>query len=359
LHGIHGSFRFPLRRFKTQDGQETDFLSLSGSVDNGVSYRLAEEVCYLANRISYAEVHDIVAHRRGIDISAMTVHRIVQQAAQDAERVVAQSLSDTANRPMPLLADKVDVYDPDSAEVIVMEDGILAKAQKPQRRPDCQRPTRFIATNMACMLLPDGRYHRVSESIERNKVGSFTVSEALRAAVIQHWSGRSEDLRVVALTDGASCIRKHLTEVFGEHATIILDWYHMTKKLQVLLSQICWGNKHRKAVQYEMTGLLWEGKVEEALKVLQGLKPRKADKAKELEEYLTKHQHEIIDYERRQKSGKTIGSGRMEKVVDQAVALRQKRKGMSWTEAGSRALAHLRTVELNGQWHDFWEAKAA
>ena len=52
--------------------------------------------------------------------------------------------------------------------------------------------------------------------------------------------------------------------------------------------------------------------------------------------------------------GKTIGSGRMEKVVDQAVAFRQKRKGMSWTEAGSRALTHLRTVELNGQWDEFW-----
>lgn len=53
------------------------------------------------------------------------------------------------------------------------------------------------------------------------------------------------------------------------------------------------------------------------------------------------------------------GSGRMEKVVDQAVALRQKRKGMSWTETGSRSLTHLRTVELNGMWDDFWMARAA
>lgn len=361
MHGIHGSFRFPVRRFKTPEGQATDFLTLTGAVENGVSNRLAEEICYVASRLSYAETHAIVVKRRGIDLCAMTVHRVVQRAAQDAEQIVAQSLSDTANRPMPSMAnaEEVDVYAPDSSEVIVMEDGILAKAQKPQRRPDCRRPTRFIATNMATLMLPDGRYHRVSESIERKQSDSFTVSAALRAAVIQHWSDAPEPLRVVALTDGASCIRKHLTEVFGGHVVIILDWYHLTKKLQALLSQICWGNQHRKAVQFEMTGLLWRGEVKAALKVLRALKPRKPDKAASLDEYLTKHSYEIIDYERRQKTGKTIGSGRMEKVVDQAVALRQKRKGMSWTQIGSRALTHLRTVELNGMWDDFWQARAS
>ena len=47
---------------------------------------------------------------------------------------------------------------------------------------------------------------------------------------------------MVALTDGARCIRQHLTEVFGVFVFIVLDWYHLTKKLQVLLSQVCFGN---------------------------------------------------------------------------------------------------------------------
>lgn len=61
----------------------------------------------------------------------------------------------------------------------------------------------------------------------------------------------------------------------------------------------------------------------------------------------------IIDYERRVKAGKTIGSGRMEKAVDRAaVGVRQKKKGMSWSEAGSRALSLLKVVELNGEWDE-------
>jgi hypothetical protein len=72
--------------------------------------------------------------------------------------------------------------------------------------------------------------------------------------------------------------------------------------------------------------------------------------------YLENHAEEIIDYERRVKAGKVIGSGRMEKTVDRAVGIRQKKKGMSWSEAGSRALSLLKVVELNGEWEELWEA---
>lgn len=49
----------------------------------------------------------------------------------------------------------------------------------------------------------------------------------------------------------------------------------------------------------------------------------------------------------------------MEKAVDRAVGMRQKKKGMSWSEAGSRALALLKVVELNGEWDGLWEAAPA
>jgi hypothetical protein len=81
---------------------------------------------------------------------------------------------------------------------------------------------------------------------------------------------------------------------------------------------------------------------------------RNVDKHQELIGYLEKHQKEIIDYKRRQAAGKSIGSGRMEKAVDQVIGHRQKRKGMSWRPEGSRALALLKVLELNGGWKHFW-----
>jgi hypothetical protein len=57
------------------------------------------------------------------------------------------------------------------------------------------------------------------------------------------------------------------------------------------------------------------------------IETKNQQKLEELKTYLNKQESEIIDYELRQKAGKSIGSGRMEKAVDIVVGHRQKRKG--------------------------------
>ena len=74
----------------------------------------------------------------------------------------------------------------------------------------------------------------------------------------------------------------------------------------------------------------------------------------ELINYLHKHADEIIDYDRRKKAGKTIGSGLVEKACDQVVGYRQKNKGMSWSSLGSKSLAILKVVLLNNEWGQIW-----
>ncbi|HEY7496743.1 MAG TPA: hypothetical protein VIH59_37265 [Candidatus Tectomicrobia bacterium] len=69
---------------------------------------------------------------------------------------------------------------------------------------------------------------------------------------------------------------------------------------------------------------------------------------------LEKHQHEIIDDERCQRTGKSLSSGRMEKGVDQVIGARQKHKGMSWSPTGSKTLGILQLVALNQQWEQLW-----
>lgn len=41
------------------------------------------------------------------------------------------------------------------------------------------------------------------------------------------------------------------------------------------------------------------------------------------------------------------------------MGVRQKKKGMSWSEAGSRALSLLKVVELNDEWDELWETAPA
>lgn len=136
-------------------------------------------------------------------------------------------------------------------------------------------------------------------------------------------------------------IRQRLLNIFAQPIVIILDWYHLGKKLRELMSMIA-RNKEEKSNHLKFLFFhLWCGKTSEAIDYLQTLvKARNQNKLLELIGYLQKHHSEIINYEKRADAGKTIGSGRVEKGVDLVVGYRQKHKGMSWRPKGNKALGN-------------------
>lgn len=179
----------------------------------------------------------------------------------------------------------------------------------------------------------------------------MSLTSVVRAKVIQEYGKETTPLNFVAITDGARTIRNRLFTLFGEALTRILDWYHLCKKLRQLMSMIA-VNKVEKAIYLKfLIPQFWLELTNNALEYLKTqVTIRNQDKWSELIGYLEKHHSEIINYNRRRLAGKTIGSGRMEKGVDLTVGRRQKKKAMSWSSKGSRALSLLRIVELNGQW---------
>src|SRR5205085_131244 len=142
--------------------------------------------------------------------------------------------------------------------------------------------------------------------------------------------------------------------IFGGWVRVILDWYHLSKRVYEQLSMSAYSRTERESWEQTLLPFLWQGQVREALAFLSTLTPRNPKALADLVGYLQKHAHEIIDYGRRQATGKPIGSGRMEKAVDQVIGIRQKKKGMSWSRVGSHALALLKIAELNGQWQQLW-----
>jgi hypothetical protein len=155
--------------------------------------------------------------------------------------------------------------------------------------------------------------------------------------------------------DGARDIRARLLSIFAGGLVIILDWYHLGKKLRELMSMIA-RNKPEKSEHLKfLFDHLGRGDTQKSLDYLnRQVKARNSQKLAELIGYLEKHPPEIINYQRRQQAGKSIGSGRMEEGVDLVVGHRQKKKGMSWRTLGSHALALLKLVPPNGQWQQFW-----
>ena len=158
-------------------------------------------------------------------------------------------------------------------------------------------------------------------------------------------------MNLVAIADGAKSIRCRLQSVFGEQVTIILDWYHLSRKVRKLMGSLARNQAEKSEHLNFLFSNLWQGKAAAAIEYLNHqIQTKNHEALKELITYLSKHQSEIINYQRRQQAGKPIGSGRVEKAVDLVVGRRQKKKGMSWTAKGSQALAMLKVAELNGQW---------
>lgn len=224
------------------------------------------------------------------------------------------------------------------AEVALMLDGVVVKGRpKGSRIEEC---TARIAT-------VDGFWYVSGQgpSFQRK------VLAALRRLKM-----RIE--RLIVIADGASWIRDFYSTELALIALseFILDWYHLQKKCHELLSMVCHGRKAREEVETQLRPLLWQGDVEAACQLLEGLRPqaRSEKKLDELIGYLTKHRAEIPDYDQRRANCQFNGAGMVEKENDLLVARRQKRRGMQWVPNGADVVCALRTLWFNGQWEAYW-----
>ena len=245
-------------------------------------------------------------------ISSSQIRGLAVEKAEGISRAQALSVQQAEEMPMPLIAASIDLYDPQSAELVVFEDGILVKGQKMRRKsknraaPNTEGQGKRPGTDMATM--PDG-VHLIGG------IGTTAVAlwQVMRAHVKRHFAKADGPLLLVAISDGAKNIRDHFLLAFQVNLVWILDWFHLKKKVNGLCILICHSKDDRQNCVKTILRHCWVGEVDEALKFLQTeVKVRNQKVFEELQNYMTKHKPEIINYEKRKKAGKVIGSGSME-----------------------------------------------
>ncbi len=360
---------FSLQKYRLH-GQETNYLELTKQLQESyISPRLQELCGYYSNRLSYEEVARLVERIAGERLlSDQKIGQIVSTKAlkvsQDISKSMAATLSENDQNVLPVNTN-IDIYNSKEKEILLFDDGIQVKGQKAERQQKLkqenksqkllEKPAPAITTDIVILQKANAGFEYMTVPINATGEDLLSLASVVKAKVIQEYGSQNSPLNLVAITDGARTIRHRLLTIFGVAVTIILDWYHLCKKLRELMSMIA-VNKIEKTQHLKfLFSQLWQGKTAAALNYLKyQVAPRNHDKWQELIGYLEKHQHEIINYKRRSSAGKTIGSGRVEKGVDLTVGQRQKNKGMSWSRLGSRALSLLKVVELNGQWQQLW-----
>ena len=368
---IHGQFDFRLQKYLVQ-GKSCNYFDLTSQLTTGnISHGLQELVAYYSNRLSYQEVEDLVARISGKKLlSDQKIWQIVVNKAVEISKKW-QSEIESIKQEIPI-APTVDIYEPLTEEILLFDDGIGVKKQKETRskKPDVvmtesdlaqKKPKRkTVITDIVLLQTPKGNFESLTSPIDNQGHSLIPLEEIVKYKLKFYYKNYDYPLPIVAITDGASNIRKRLNKLSCQGITLILDWYHLCKKLREFLSMLS-RNKAEKTEHSKFLFFnLWQGNTSEVITYLQSkIKARNQQKLDELITYITKHESEIINYELRRQTGKTIGSGRMEKRVDLVIGHRQKHKGMSWSALGSKALAILKVTECNGLWRQTWFTEKA
>ncbi len=384
---IHGQFDFRLQKYLVQ-GKSCNYFDLTSQLTTGnISQGLQELVAYYSNRLSYQEVEDLVARISGEKLlSDQKIWKIVVNKAVEISKKWLGEIEEIKQE--ITIEPTVNIYDPLTEEILLFDDGIGVKKQKTHRlrrvnlgvkteqeetrqknqdgvinesdSSQKKQKRKTVITDIVLLQTPKGSFESLTSPIDNQGQSLIPLEEIVKYKLKYYYQNYEKPLPIVAITDGASNIRKRLNKLTCQGITLILDWYHLCKKLREFLSMIS-RNKAEKTEHSKFLFFnLWRGQISKVLTYLKTqIKARNQQKLDELITYISKHESEIINYELRRQTGKTIGSGRMEKGVDTVIGHRQKHKGMSWSALGSKALAILKVTECNGQWRQTWLTQMA
>lgn len=168
---------------------------------------------------------------------------------------------------------KVDIYNQKEQEILLFDDGVLVKGQKAQRQREAEpggksknppkTTTPAISTDIILLQKATAGFEYIAAPIDATGEDLLNLSKVTKAKVIQEYGSQTLPLNLVAITDGARVIRPRLLTIFGVAVTVILDWYHLSKKLREIVSMIA-NNKLEKAQHLKfLLSQLWQANTEE------------------------------------------------------------------------------------------------
>lgn len=231
--------------------------------------------------------------------------------------------------------------------VIVSIDDVGVKHQKDTRKDGGTKNGKRVE-NTVIHVEHDGH---------RRILTAVGMERALRQLAAYLIANGLEGRSIVFFSDGASNIRTAVAKYFGENAVLLLDWYHLDLHAYQAISQMARGRKDKKEqIRYEICSRLWAGNVDEAIAYVEGMdKSQVKDEEKRTDfiDYLRRKKPYVTCYALRKEEEYRNSSNPAEKANDLVVSQREKHNGMSWSFAGSGALASLKAAVLNDELYEF------
>lgn len=319
-------------------GESAEILTTSGFDSTGLPSR---------------ELDTALSFSTEVNTSAVTLETAFEEVCQEAPEWLQADLKLVAS----------DYENPDTSVLIEIDD-VCNKKQRATRSKKEDEAEPISGTQNDIQTRSDGKknykkrkflYHSVATVI--TKKGTYSLTAAKLA---QLWP------LLIALLLANTLLKKKWVFILDGHTilydflidrlqwrpyTMILDWYHLRKKIHTQAFKALKKNEQRDKWMLKLEQFAWYGLTKQAQQFIdqtpQGI-IKNPDELERLQKYFERNQDRIHNYAMRKKLGLVCSSNRVEKQNDLIVAARQKRNGMSWTRKGSDALATLSVLKQNG-----------
>ena len=309
-----------------------------GVTPRGRSQRLERVLTDFGCEHSFQHAAARVLEHYGFEISVSAVREATLHHAGRAEQILQKEYQEPF-RVLPAVGDPYVVAETDGSMVCTVAPG-ARQGKKP-------RDWKEIRLAVARGLGKADTFYAATFG-EVDEVGRRWGHCALRA-------GRGLNSHIHALGDGAEWIRLQTREVFGQQATFLCDYYHVSEYLAEA-APACRAQapeRWRRTQQDRLKrGAL--AKVIDAL--AEHLEP--PDTPEELAPVSNAHRYlsnrtDCLDYPRALQLGLPIGSGLIESGHKHVLQARLK-KGGAWLTTNAERIANLRVLRANRQWLSLW-----
>jgi len=199
---VHGQFRFQLQKYLI--GKErTNYWELTGQLESGyISPRLQEFCGYYSNRMSYEEVAKLIERVSG---SRLLSDQKISQIVSDKALQLSQEMHEDATRILDKtdielikVNPKVDIYNTESPEILLFDDGIQVKGQKSHREPKAKPEGKFdsksadksqnqrVITDIVMLQKANQKFEYMTAPITRHGQDLLSLADMVKAQVISH-----------------------------------------------------------------------------------------------------------------------------------------------------------------------------
>ena len=185
--------------------------------------------------------------------------------------------------------------------------------------------------------------------------GVEEAGEHLQHCVVAAGGGKATRLHCVG--DAAGWIINQVEKRFGEQASYLIDYYHLSEYLSSAGEQICQQEKAGwvKQQQEKMKANRVAEVIDELKREVEQRQSAGGDEAVVIcERYISNHE-QYFDYQGAIEQGLPIGSGEVEGGHRWVIQKRLKLSGAWWREENAEKMLALRAARANDEWQSYWE----